>query len=137
MLSGGVIMAVIFYWLTGILLKQFSYSNRYIQFAVAGLVVIGSLYMGRVVSVSIKIDTKTGFIEAKNNEFTYSGHAHEPDLFMVLEKETTTPNGRTFKDYKLTIKDDETVFDVPLELEDVREAINNVQKAKDAVPINK
>ncbi|MHA2504567.1 MAG: hypothetical protein ACXAE3_17065 [Candidatus Kariarchaeaceae archaeon] len=135
LLSGGIFLGLAVYFIAGLTLGAFGVEIAIIQWIMALFPVIISLRMGTTANVTIKIDIKTGFVVAKNKSYTYEAYAHEPEIFMVLEK-TSTANGKSYKDYKLSLKaDDETTFDIPLDPSQAAKAIDVIEKAKKAVPI--
>ena len=78
----------------------------------------------------IEINLETGFVYAKDKIFEYEGYSDEPEIFLVLEK-IIDQRRPEMKEYKISMKiDEETTFEIPLKNSEVREAIKNIENAK-------
>lgn len=139
MLSGGIFLAIVVFFilqwfLSTLEIEQFSI----VKFIIAGGVIVTSIYMGITPDVIIKMNTKTGYIKAETSTIQWEGYANEAEQFLVLQKRSVGRNGQQFTDYKLSLQvDEETTFEIPLKVSQVRNAINSVEETKEAVPNTK
>ena len=135
MLSGGVLVAVIVYFITGFFLQTFKIELEIIRYFMAAFVILLSLKMGTSADVKITINTTSGWLIARGEGIIYEGYAVEPDHLIVLQKQTVGVNNEPVTEYRLSLKiDDETELNIPLDINQVRNAIQTIEQAKIASP---
>lgn len=134
MVSGGIFVAAALYFIVGWILGTFNLEYPIVQWIVAISVVIGSIRIGLSPATQIKINRKTGWVEAEASGVRWKGYANQPERFMVLERVVEGRGSQMITEYKLNLMlSEEDQFDVYLQTKDVKEAIQWIEDAKKAL----
>lgn len=129
-ISGGMLFSAFFYWISNNILNNLNIDNQIIPFILPLIIFLFSFQLATKPIAEIEINLETGFVYAKDKIFEYEGYSDEPEIFLVLEK-IIDQRRPEMKEYKISMKiDEETTFEIPLKNSEVREAIKNIENAK-------
>lgn len=136
MLSGGIFIALVLYFLLNQFLKQFPSSTilRALPLVIAVLVVISSGIRGRQVDVLIEMNTANGWVKAQNRTHEWEGYFFDAEQMQVLQRESQVGDN-IMTEYKLYVKlHDQSEYSVPLRSDQAREALHNLEEMQKHVP---
>lgn len=137
MISGGLVMSLLLFFILKWSLGTIGVRQLEIIPWIASIyLLISTIRKGRVSDVVIKINTKTGWVYARNTMQFWEGYANELTRFEVLQRQEQNPRGDRYTRYKLFLElSDESTYEVPLLVVNVKDAIELVEKTKSAIPV--
>lgn len=128
----GTIVFVILRWMVG----NFGISQlEILPWIVSIYLITSTIRKGMISDVVIKINTKTGWIYVRNTIQFWEGFANDLTKFEVLQRQEQNPRGDRYTRYKIFIElSDETSYEIPILIVDVKNVMEIVEKSKSAVP---
>jgi hypothetical protein len=135
LLSGGIIISIFTYLIVDWLINE-DY-KIYIQGISIFLILMVSIQQSTKIDVLIKINKMNGEIYAQNRSQYWKGLYNEARQIEVLQKTEVLESGEEITVYKLIIVlDDDSVYEFPLKIQDVKLVIELLDQIKLIYPSN-
>ena len=136
LMIGGIIMGVVVFYAFRWALNLGGFDQfEIIPWLAAGALFLTTVKSSLVADTVITINTKSGWIYARDKHQFWEGYANELDRFLVLQREIRDPRGELHTNYKLYLElPDESKYEVEIDVLETVKVIEIIEQAKAAVP---
>ncbi len=116
MISGGIIISVIFYFVIKWFLSSFHLTDSYIiPLVCASIVMLISIGRSRIVDVLIQIDMQSGMIYAHDRLTNWEGNINAVEKIIVLQRQIQGRSDTIITEFKLYLEVDKNIkYEIPL-----------------------
>ena len=137
MLSGGFFISIFLYFVFQRITQNVKFpGSSYLPMGVAITIILLSIVRGRATDVQITINTKSGWVHGSNRAQYWEGYIHDAENIIVLQRERSANDDASYIEYKLVLSlDDNSSYEILLNTDQARKAIEVIDQAKAAVPL--
>lgn len=137
MLSGGFFMSLFLYFVFQRVTQNLDFpGSGFFPIGVALLIILLSIVRARAIDVKITINTKSGWVHGSNRSQYWEGYIHDAEKIIVLQREQSVNETTSYIEYKLILElDDDSSYEILLNTDQARKAIETIDQAKAAVPL--